>query len=199
MGKRILTLVGGISINSINKKLYKNILQLDHQDMNLESFDISKLPYFSQDIENEPPDIVEEFKDEIRNCDATLFITPEYNRSFPGVLKNAIDWGSRPYGKNLWDKKIAAIMGASIGNIGTFGAQHHLRQVFAYLNMYVMPQPEFYFNYTQALDSVGNFTKEANEIIQNFLNSFQDWIDYHYSYETSITPRATEDLHITNE
>lgn len=174
---KVLTLVGGISRNSLNKKLFRGI-----QDRNLEGFeflnyDISKLPYFSQDIEMDPPDTVVEFKDLIRASDAVLFITPEYNRSFPGVLKNAIDWGSRPYGSNLWDGKIGAVMGASSGNIGTFGAQHHLRQVLSYLNISMLNQPEFYFNGSKAFDEDGVLVNEqTKEIIQGFFDKFHELI-----------------------
>lgn len=146
MGKiKVLSLVGGISRESINKKLFYAICNLDLNDFEFMSFDISKLPYFSQDLELDPPDQVTAYIELIREANAVLFVTPEYNRSVPGVLKNAIDWGSRPYGLNLWEKQPAAILGASVANIGTLGAQHHLRQVLAYLNMYTLGQPEFYF------------------------------------------------------
>lgn len=170
--KRIktLTLVGGISRDSLNKKLYNAILEFSLEDYQFENFEISKLPFFSQDLEMDPPDSVTLFKEKIREADALLVITPEYNRSFPGVLKNAIDWGSRPYGHNLWEKKAAAILGASPGNIGTFGAQHHLRQVMAYLDMYVLGQPEFYFNATNAFDENGKLInpKTKNLLLQFF-------------------------------
>lgn len=98
---RILTLIGGISQDSLNKKLFHAVEALVGPRAQFIPFDISRLPFFSQDLENDPPDYVTFFKDEIREADAILFITPEYNRSIPGVLKNAIDWGSRPYGLNL--------------------------------------------------------------------------------------------------
>ena len=169
---RILTLVGGISQGSINRKLFKDVQTLIKDEAELVAFDLSKLPFFSQDLELDPPDLVTMFKEEIRNADAVLFITPEYNRSIPGVLKNAIDWGSRPYGQNLWEKLPAAIMGASIGNIGTFGAQHHLRQILSYLNVYVMNQPEFYLN-------ASRIDEKTTGLIKNFWDSFEKWITEH--------------------
>lgn len=175
---KTLTLVGGISRDSLNKKLYKAILELSLKDFQFESFEIARLPFFSQDLEMDPPDSVTLFKERIREADALLIITPEYNRSFPGVLKNAIDWGSRPYGHNLWDKKPVAILGASPGNIGTFGAQHHLRQVLAYLNMYVLGQPEFYFNATDAFDVNG---KLINPKTKNLLSLFFEKFYEHVS------------------
>ncbi len=174
---RVLTLVGGISRDSLNKKLYHAVKERAPQSIKILTFDISKIPFFSQDIENDPPDSVIEFKDLIREADAVLFITPEYNRSFPGVLKNAIDWGSRPYGQNLWDKKPAGVMGATVSNVGTFGAQHHLRQVLAYLNLSVMAQPEFYFTSKNSFDEKGVLTDEkTKKFIDQYWRAFSDWI-----------------------
>lgn len=174
---RVLTLVGGISRESLNKKLFRAVQDLDLSSFEFETFDISRLPFFSQDLEDDPPDKVTEFKEKIRECDAVLFITPEYNRSFPGVLKNAIDWGSRPYGTNLWEKKPAAVMGASVGNIGTFGAQHHLRQVLAYLNVYVMGQPEFYFNGSKSFDQEGRLTNDkTRELLIKYFDAFEEHV-----------------------
>ncbi len=168
---KIFTLVGGISSQSLNKKFYQSIVELGPDGFEFETFDISKLPFYSQDLENDPPDIVSEFKEKIRESDGILFITPEYNRSFPGVLKNAIDWGSRPYGMSLWDKKVGAVIGASPGNIGTFGAQHHLRQVLAYLNMHVLAQPEVYFNSSAAKDET------TKQILTKYFKAFHELLE----------------------
>lgn len=174
----ILCVVGGISRNSINQKVFQTMRERAPAGINLKSFIITRLPYFSQDIENDPTDTVVAWKDLIREADAVLFITPEYNRSFPGVLKNAIDWGSRPYGQNLWAGKPAAVMGASIGSIGTFGAQHHLRQVLSYLDVPVMAQPEFYLNFSQMMDENGTpKTQETEEFIADYWQSFVSWIE----------------------
>ncbi|MFL5786076.1 MAG: NADPH-dependent FMN reductase [Bacteriovoracaceae bacterium] len=174
----IFCLVGGIARNSLNRKLFNVVQEHAPKTVKLTTFEIQKLPYFSQDLENDPPDTVIRFKDMIREADAVLFITPEYNRSIPGVLKNAVDWGSRPYGQNLWDKKPAGVLGASIGAIGTFGAQHHLRQILAYLNMSVMGQPEFYFNASSSFDDKGRLINEkSKEFVQNYWNAFLAWIE----------------------
>ena len=194
---RTLVLVGGISRDSLNKKFFESIQSLKPQGFDFDTFDISRLPFFSQDLENDPPDSVTEFKEKIRDAEALLIITPEYNRSFPGVLKNAIDWGSRPYGQNLWDKKPAALMGATISTIGTFGAQHHLRQVFAYLNVYVMGQPEFYFNAKNAFDDEGNLTNEKTiSLVNNFFDAFKEHIALvtgQNKFNTSYPSRGLED------
>ncbi len=174
---QILALVGGISKGSINKKLFSAVQNLASQKMKFENFEISGLPFFSQDLEMDPPKIVLDFKAKIMSSQAILFVSPEYNRSFPGVLKNAMDWGSRPYGKNSWEHKPTGIMGASIGNIGTFGAQSHLRQVVSYLNMPLMAQPEFYLNASKAFDEGGKLVDEkTKEFILKYLNAFEAWI-----------------------
>lgn len=200
---KTLVLVGGISRDSLNKKLYNAIQEMEINAFDFESFDISRLPFFSQDLENDPPDMVTEFKEKIRHCDAVLLISPEYNRSIPGVLKNAIDWGSRPYGQNLWEKKPAAVMGASVGNIGTFGAQHHLRQVTSYLDMYTMNQPEFYFNGSKSFDSTGKLTNDkTKELLEKFFESFEEHValitgqdDYGTKYKT----RGGDDSSVSRE
>lgn len=165
--------------------------ELAPEEFNFEEFDISTLPYFSQDIENDPPDTVTEWKDRIREADAILFVTPEYNRSFPGVLKNAIDWGSRPYGESVWDKKIAAVTGASPSGVGTFGAQHHLRQSLAYLNLFTMGQPELYFNSNKGMNDKGELKDDAKKVVSEFWESFTAFID-RVSLDMQMTPQKTQ-------
>ena len=176
--KKILAVIGGISRDSLNKKFFAAMKKEAPEELSFEVFDITTLPYYSQDIENDPPDAVIAWKDQIRNADAILFVTPEYNRSLPGVLKNAIDWGSRPYGESVWDKKPAAVTGASPSGVGTFGAQHHLRQSLAYLNLFVLGQPELYFNSNKGLDDQGNLKDEkTKELISEFWENFTGFIE----------------------
>ncbi len=175
--KKILALVGGISKGSINQKLFKAMQEIAPHDYQLEQFDLSQIPFFSQDLEVDPPGLVNQLKEKIKEAHAILFITPEYNRSFPGVFKNAIDWASRPYGQSAWVGKRAGVMGASVGNIGTFGAQHHLRQVLAYLDMKVMGQPEFYLNASHAFDDQGKLMDvKIKELMINYWKSFDRFI-----------------------
>ncbi len=174
-----LTLIGGISHASLNRRFFQAIQSLELDDFKFDVFDVTALPFYTQDLELEAPDIVTEFKEKIREAEAVLVITPEYNRSYPGVLKNAIDWGSRPYGQNLWDRKATAILGASAGSIGTFGAQHHLRQVFAYLNAYVMGQPEFYFNATEAFTEAPGFSSpQTRDLVLKFFRAFREHVEF---------------------
>jgi chromate reductase len=173
---KVLAIVGGISKDSLNKKLFNSFKELAPKTIQFSTFNIEELPYFSQDLEKDLPASVQQFKEMIRNSDAILFITPEYNRSMPGVLKNSLDWGSRPYGQSAWDGKAAAVSGASTGNIGTFGAQHHLRSTLAYLNVKVMGQPEFYFNGSKSFDQNGKMVDESNrKFVEKFLLAFEKW------------------------
>lgn len=174
---KIVTLLGGISQGSLNKKLFHAVRSEIGAEAEFILADISHLPYFSQDLENDPPDSVEAFKDLIRHADAVLFITPEYNRSIPGVLKNAIDWCTRPYPHNLWQKIPVAMMGASSGNTGTFGAQNHLRAILNYLNAYILNRPEFYLNGSKVFDEEGNLIDEnTRNHIRKFWEAFKEWI-----------------------
>lgn len=174
--KNILALVGGISQNSLNKRIYNELVRLNETNLRFTAFDISKLPFYSQDLEPDLPKTVADFKQAVSQADAVLLVTPEYNRSFPGVLKNALDWGSRPQSANVWAGKAAAIAGASSGKIGTFGAQQHLRNVCSFLNMNVMRQPEFYFDASSAIAD-GKLTDSSAAFLKKFLQAFEKWIE----------------------
>ena len=174
---KILGIVGGISKNSLNQKLFKTVKSLAPKSVQVEFFEIGELPYFSQDLEEVLPKSVLNFKAKIEDSEAILCVTPEYNRSIPGVLKNALDWGSRPCGKNSWNGKPTGIIGASIGSGGTFGAQNHLRQILACLNMPVLCRPEFYLNASKAFDESGNLMDlKIKELIWNYWKGFESWI-----------------------
>ncbi|MDR2426555.1 MAG: NAD(P)H-dependent oxidoreductase [Endomicrobium sp.] len=173
---KIFVIIGGMSVKSINKRLFELIKPLAPDDFEFENFDISSLPFYSQDIEDNPPEPVVTFKEQIKNADAVLFITPEYNRFIPGILKNAIDWASRPYGKGAWVNKPAATLGASMGALGTFGAQMQLKQLLSFLNMRVMWQPEIYFNFLVNVDKNGNLADSSKPFFEKFLAAFREWI-----------------------
>lgn len=178
---KLLVMDGGISKDSLNQKLYKAMKSHAPKGIEIVDYPIENLPFFSQDLESDLPQEVQDFKKLVKGSDAVLFITPEYNRSIPGVLKNAIDWASRPYGKSEWDKKPAGVMGASVGNIGTFGAQHHLRQVLAYLNMPTMGQPEFYLNGSKSFNDKGELTDEkTKEFIIGYWDSFSKFCKFQH-------------------
>lgn len=139
---KILGFAGSLRKQSYNRALLQVALEVTPSNSNLEIFDLEGIPLYNQDEEIHLPQSVVLLKAKVRAADAILIVTPEYNYSIPAVLKNALDWGSRPYGDNAWDNKPVAIMGASPGMQGTARAQYHLRQVFVYLNMYPLNQPE---------------------------------------------------------
>jgi chromate reductase len=159
---RILGIAGSTREGSYNRALLRAAQSLVPEGATIETFDIKGLPGFSQDDETNPPAQVVELKQLIRDADAILFVTPEYNYSVPGVLKNAIDWASRPYGDSAWTRKPVAIMGASVGTLGTARAQYHLRQMFVFLNMFAVNQPEVMISQAHKhFDTEGNLTDDA--------------------------------------
>jgi chromate reductase len=172
---KIFALVGGISKDSLNQKLLE-FLKGEAKSSDFEQFDIKTLPYFSQDIEYDPPDAARDFKRRAASSDGVLIVTPEYNRSFPGVLKNALDWGSRPYGESVWTGKPAALAGTSPGAIGTFGAQSQLRQVLSFLDFRILNQPEFYFTFPKELDG-GKLPPSTREFLSGYVAIFEKWVE----------------------
>jgi chromate reductase len=174
---RILGIAGSLRRESYNRAALRAATQLVPEGATIETFELDGIPGFNQDEEQSPPAKVAEFKRRIREVDAILFVTPEYNYSVPGVLKNAIDWASRPYGDSAWNGKPAAIMGASIGTIGTARAQYHLRQMMVFLNMFPINQPEVMIgNASVRFDADGNLTdNETKEFIRQLLQSLVDW------------------------
>lgn len=158
----ILGIAGSIRKASFNRLTLRAAQELAPEGCRIDTFDIEGLPGFSQDEEQNPPAKVVEMKHQIRSADAILFVTPEYNYSVPGILKNAIDWASRPYGDSAWNGKPVAIMGATVGTLGTARAQYHLRQTFVFLNMFAVTQPEVMIsNAHKAFDEQGNLTDET--------------------------------------
>lgn len=176
-GIRILGFAGSLRKNSYNKALLHLAVQLVPKNVALEAFDLEGIPPFNQDLENQLPRKVKEFKAKIRAADAILIVTPEYNYSIPGVLKNAIDWASRPYSDNAFKEKPVAIMGASIGMLGTARAQYHLREVFVFLDMYPINSPEVFVSYAQEkFDGNGRLKDEkTKQQITRLLESLATW------------------------
>jgi chromate reductase len=176
---RIAVIVGSLRKGSFNLKTAKALIALAPESLSLELLSIAELPMFNEDLEATPPNEWIAFREQIVAADGLLFLTPEYNRSVPGVLKNAIDVGSRPYGQNSWDGKPAAVVSVSIGNISGFGANHHLRQSLVFINVPTMPQPEAYIGGATALfDDNGNLTNESTkEFLKSFMAAFEKWVD----------------------
>lgn len=173
----ILGIAGSLRRDSYNRAALRAAQTLAPDDAKIEIFELDGITGFNQDDEMRPPAKVVELKARVRAADAILLVTPEYNYSIPGVLKNAIDWASRPYGDNAWDGKPVAVMGASIGAIGTARAQYHLRQAFVFLNMYPINQPEVMIaNAQDRFDASGNLADEkTRELIQQLLRNLVAW------------------------
>jgi chromate reductase, NAD(P)H dehydrogenase (quinone) len=174
---RILGIAGSLRRESYNRAALRTATKLVPEGAILETFALDGIPVFNQDEEQNPPAKVAELKRRIREADAILFVTPEYNYSVPGVLKNAIDWASRPYGDSAWNGKPAAIMGASLGAIGTARAQYHLRQILVYLNMFPINQPEVMIgNAAARFDKEGNLTDATTkDFIRQLLQHLVEW------------------------
>lgn len=170
---KILGIAGSLRKQSYNRGLLQAALQMMPPNCTLELFDLLGIPPYNQDDEMNPPASVIELKKKVRAADGILISTAEYNYSIPGVLKNALDWGSRPYGDNAWDDKPVAIMGASMGILGTARAQYHLRQVFVFLNMHALNKPEVMISSAQdKFDDKGQFTDaKGRQKIAELLNA----------------------------
>ena len=175
----VAVLVGSLRKESFNRKMAKALQALAPPSLNLEIVEIGNLPLYNQDDDANPPPNSAKFKARIQRADAVIFVTPEYNRSVPGVLKNAIDIASRPYGKSAWNGKPCAVISVSPGAIGGFGANHHLRQSLVFLDMPTLQQPEAYIGGAAELfDAQGNLAKESTrEFMRKFLAAFAQWIE----------------------
>jgi chromate reductase len=173
----ILAFAGSLRKNSYNKTLLREATQLVPANTEIWIFDLQGIPPFNQDLENQPPEKVKEFKAKIRSADALLIATPEYNYSIPGVLKNAIDWASRPPTDNPLIRKPVAIMGASTGRLGTARAQYHLRQCFVGLNMHAINRPEVMLsNANKKIDENGRLKDEKTlQLIARLLENLVSW------------------------
>lgn len=173
----ILGIAGSLRKGSYNKAALRAAVKLVPQGSTLEIFDLDGIPPFNEDHEKEFPPSAREFKAKVSAADAIVIATPEYNYSVPGVLKNAIDWASRPYGTSAWNAKPVGMMGASIGMFGTARAQYHLRQMFVFLNMFPLNQPEVMIaNAAEKFDEQGNLKDpKTSEKIKELLEALVDW------------------------
>lgn len=172
----IAVFVGSLRADSLNKKLAQNLETLAPEGTRFTYVDVN-LPLYDTDLEANFPEVVQKAKDIVSGADGILVVTPEYNRSIPGVLKNAIDWISRPYGQSSFDKKPLGLAGATVGPIGTAVAQSDLRHIAGYLNMRLMGQPELYFNFaTDKFDADGKVRKEHEDELRNYIESFVDFV-----------------------
>lgn len=180
MENKIGIIVGSLRKESFSKKIANAVADIQLGGFEFEIVSIDNLPVYNQDFDdfNNVPEEYTVFRNKIKGLNAFIFITPEYNRSIPGCLKNAVDIGSRPSDQNVWDNKPAAVFSSSPGNIAAFGANHHLRQCFVFLNLLVMQQPEVYIaNISEWFDDEGKIKKEENrKFIRSAVEAFTQWI-----------------------
>jgi chromate reductase len=178
---RIGVVIGSLRRESFNRQLADALAKLGPQDLEFVQVRIDDLPLYNQDDDANQAEPVRRMKSEISAAQGVLFVTPEYNRSIPGVLKNAIDHGSRPYGQSVWAGKPAGIVGVSIGAIGTALAQQHLRNILAYLDMPTLGQPEMFIQNKPGLfaDGGGIGNEDTKQFLQKFLERFSGWVKYH--------------------
>jgi len=175
---RVGVFIGSMAKESINRKLAKALMRLAPESMKLEEIPIRDLPIYSYDFDSSYPQVAQDLKDAIARSDALLFVTPEYNRSVPGGLKNAIDWGSRPWGKNSFAMKPSAVIGTSPGAVGTAVAQQHLRSILSFVNSPELAQPEAYIQFVNGLISDdGEVTVQSTaDFLRNWLREFEIFI-----------------------
>ncbi|KPA88884.1 putative flavoprotein [Pseudomonas asplenii] len=176
----VAVLVGSLRKESINRKVALALAELAPANLKLRIVEIGDLPLYNEDIDGTPPAAYTTFREQVAAADAVLFVTPEYNRSVPAPLKNAIDVGSRPYGKSAWSGKPGAVISVSPGAIGGFGANHHLRQSLVFLNVPCMQQPEAYFGGAgSAFDKTGKLSEQSRPFLQGFINAYGQWVEQH--------------------
>ncbi|AYG08264.1 NAD(P)H-dependent oxidoreductase [Pseudomonas fluorescens] len=174
----IAVLVGSLRKQSINRKVAQALAQLAPANLKLSIVEIGELPLYNEDLDGSaPPAAYSTFRQQVAAADAVLFVTPEYNRSVPAALKNAIDVGSRPYGQSVWSGKPGAVISVSPGAIGGFGANHHLRQSLVFLDVPCMQQPEAYLGGAgSAFDEAGKLSEKTKPFLQAFIDAYGQWV-----------------------
>jgi chromate reductase len=182
VAKKVAVVVGSLRKGSFSRLVARTMTEVAPASLSFEFIDIGKVSLYDQDLDTDaPPASWKELRDAVRSCDAVLFVTPEYNRGLPGVLKNAIDIASRPYGKSAWDAKPCAVVSVSPGAMGAFGANHQLRQSLVFLNMPAMAQPEAYVgNAGKMFDEQGKMTNDDTRgFLTKFMAAYATWVERH--------------------
>lgn len=178
---QIAVVVGSLRKESNNRQLAQALVKLAPPEFSFKQLEIGDLPLYNQDQDGNQADTVKRLKREIEASQGVLFVTPEYNRSIPGVLKNALDNASRPYGHNAWAGKPAGVVGSSIGALGSALAQQHLRNILAYLNMPTLGQPEIFIQVAEGFfDASGDFARESTKkLLQGWMDAYVEWVKKH--------------------
>ena len=180
MARNVALIVGSLRKDALSRRVGNALIELAPKSLHIEHVEIGALPLYNQDLETEtPPREWIEFRERLLHMDGVLFASPEYNRSIPGALKNALDVGSRPYGHSIWAGKPCAVVSSSTGQAGGFGANHHLRQCFVFLDMPCMQQPEVYFGQADKMfDEEGKLNNEkSRDLLRKFIEAYAKWVD----------------------
>lgn len=179
MAKKIAVIVGSLRKESYNRKIANELTRLAEGNLDLEIVEIGNLPLYNEDLDDNPPQEWTEFREKIKDSAGILIISPEYNRTIPGALKNAVDVGSRPYGSSVWPGKPGAVITSSVSPLGGLAANHHIRQAFVFIDVTLMQQPEAYIgNASKIFKEDGKtFVDETEKIMQKFVDSFTDWVN----------------------
>ena len=181
MTKKVALIVGSLRKDSWNRKIAVELERLAQPSLQMQIVEIGDLPLYNSDLEegDSVPESWVAFRSKMAEMDAVIFLTPEYNRSISGALKNAIDVGSRPYGHSVWDKKTGAVISITPGGYGAFGANHVLRQSMVFLNVAMMQQPEMYLSHVNAMfGDDGRLTEKAESTLISFLKAFEEWANH---------------------
>lgn len=175
---KVGVIVGSLRKESFNKKVANALIENAPESLSFDFIEIGNLDLYNEEYDSNSPSSYIDFRNKVKNVDAVLFLTPEYNRSIPGVLKNALDVASRPWGQSVWNGKPAAVVSVSIGTTGAFGANHHLRQVLVFLNMPTLAQPEAYISNAMTLfDTNGKLINESTiGFLTNYMIAFESWV-----------------------
>jgi chromate reductase len=176
--RKIALIVGSLRKESWNRKVANEIVRLAPEDWQMEFVEIGDLPHYNEDLETEtPPAAWTAFRDELKSADGVIFFTPEYNRTIPGALKNAIDVGSRPYGTSAWQGLVGAVVSVSPGAIGAFGANHVLRQSMVFLGVPMLPHEAYIGGVSNVFDEKGVLAESTDKFLSGFIDQFKDWLD----------------------
>ncbi len=178
MAKKIAVLVGSLRKESVNRKIANELIRLSSDNLEMEIVEIGNLPHYNEDLDTDPPKEWTDFRETIKNSDGVLFVSPEYNRTIPGVLKNAIDVGSRPYGSSVWAGKPGAVATGSPSGIGGAMANHNIRQAVVFLDVPMMQQPEAYIGTAFKIWKEDGTTavEETEKVFQKFINAYEKWV-----------------------
>ena len=179
MAKKIAVLVGSLRKESYNRKIANELIRLSQGNLEMEIVEIGNLPLYNEDLDQNPPQEWTDFRAKVKASDGVLFVSPEYNRTIPGALKNAIDVGSRPYGSSVWQSKPGAVVTASPSSLGAFGANHNIRQAVVFLDVFMMAQPEAYIgNSSKIFEEDGKtVVPDTEKFLQTFVDAFQKWVE----------------------